>query len=599
MTGTLSIQTENIFPIIKQFLYSDRDIFLRELVSNAVDALHKLKTAAEMGEFSGEIGELVVNINLDENARTLTISDNGIGMTAEETDKYINQIAFSGAKEFLEKYHGKAEGIIGRFGLGFYSAFMVADKVEVLTRSYKSDKAVRWSCDGTVNYEMNESERDGRGTDVILHVSRDADEFLRPWRIEEILNKYSKFLPYTIRFQGKVININTPAWTRKPTELTDEDYKTFYKQLYPYADPPLFWIHINVDFPFTLKGILYFPKLKKEIDIQKNKIHLYCNQVFVTDSVEDIVPDFLSLLHGVIDSPDIPLNVSRSYLQGDPNVKKISGHISKKVADKLREIYETDRTAFEKAWENIGVFIKYGIIRDHSFYEKTKDIVLVYNTNHQFFTLDEYQKYVQAKQTDKNGKVIFLYATHPDEQYVAIKNANDMGYDVLLMEGILDVNFIQYIEFQLENTSFVRVDSDGLDKLIDKGIENVSLYNEREENELLEWMKKAADNLPVEKRPSGSYTAPVYLTVPESQRRMADMQKMGMLGANEIPDYFVVTINTASDAFKRVFLLSADEKRIQYLRYLLDLALLSTGRLAGEKLANFVKTSTELAQKIA
>ncbi len=598
MTGTLSIQTENIFPIIKQFLYSDRDIFLRELVSNAVDALHKIKGAAHSGDFQGELGELVVNISIDENARTLTISDNGIGMTAEETDKYINQIAFSSAKDFIEKYQGKIEGIIGRFGLGFYSAFMVADKVEILTRSFKSDKAVTWSCDGSVNYVMGEGERAERGTDVILHISQDADEFLRPWRIEEILKKYSKFLPFTIRFQGKTINNNSPAWIKKPTELGDEDYKNFYKELYPYAEAPLFWIHINVDYPFTLKGILYFPKLKKEVDIQKNKIHLYSNQVFVTDSVEDIVPDFLSLLHGVIDSPDIPLNVSRSYLQGDPNVKKISNHISKKVADKLHDIFHSDRPAYEKAWENVGVFVKYGAIRDHSFLEKTKEIILVYNTENKFFTLDEYKKYVESKQTDRHGKVVFLYATNAEEQFVAIQNAKNIGYDVLLMDGILDVNFIQYIEFQLENTTFVRVDSDGLDKLIDKGVEAVSLYNEEEEKELKRWTEQAAGKIPVELRPSTLAQLPIFITVPESQRRIMDMQRMGMLGSGEIPDYFIATLNTSSDAFKRVFLMS-DEGRQKYLRYLLDLALLSSGRLGGERMAEFIKHSNELSAKIS
>ncbi|MCS7084819.1 MAG: molecular chaperone HtpG [Bacteroidia bacterium] len=598
MTGTLSIQTENIFPIIKRFLYSDRDIFLRELVSNAIDALHKIKAASQAGDFQGELGELTVTVSVDENARTLTVSDNGVGMTAEETDRYINQIAFSGAKEFVEKYQGKIDGVIGRFGLGFYSAFMVADKVELVTRSYKSDKAVTWSCDGSVEYVMGEGERPERGTDVVLHISQDADEFLRSWRIEEILKKYCRFLPYTIRFQGKVVNNNSPAWIRKPAELTDEDYKNFYKELFPYAEAPLFWIHLNVDYPFTLKGILYFPKLRKEVDIQKNKIHLYCNQVFVTDSVEDVVPDYLSLLHGVIDSPDIPLNVSRSYLQGDANVKKISGHISKKVADKLREIFDSDRAAFEKAWENVGIFVKYGVIRDHSFYEKTKDLVLVHNTENRFFTLDEYRKHVEAKQTDRHGKVVFLYATDPQEQFLAVQNAKNLGYDVLVMDGLLDVNFIQYIEFHLEKTSFVRVDADGLDKLIDKGVEAVSLYNEQEEKELTEWVKRAAEKIPVELRPSSTADLPIYLSVPESQRRMADMQRLGMLGSAEIPDYFVAAVNTSSDAFKRLFLLPSDESRQKYLRFLLDLALLSAGRLEGEALSRFVRTAAELASKI-
>ncbi|HEX5003368.1 MAG TPA: molecular chaperone HtpG, partial [Bacteroidia bacterium] len=472
-TGKINVQTENIFPIIKKFLYSDHEIFLRELVSNAVDAIQKARTLASAGELKGELGELFVDIKIDKENKKLIISDAGIGMTADEIEKYITQIAFSGAEEFVAKYKDKmdAQNIIGHFGLGFYSAFMVASKVEIITRSYtetREGKAVHWICDGSPEYTIEEGVRQERGTDIVLHIASDSEEFLESPRIAALLNKYCKFLPAEIRFEEKTISNPKPAWTKKPGELTPEDYNAFYKELYPFSEDPLFHIHLNVDYPFNLTGILYFPKLKRNIEVQKNKIQLYCNQVFVTDSVEGIVPDFLTLLHGVIDSPDIPLNVSRSYLQCDANVKKISSHITKKVADRLEELFKDNRTDFESKWDDISVFIKYGMLSDDKFYDRAKSFCLLKNTSGTYFTPDEYRNHVQALQTDKNNKVVFLYASHAEEQHSFVKGAEDRNYDVLLLEGPLDAHFINMLESKLTDNSFVRVDSDTIDKLIAK-----------------------------------------------------------------------------------------------------------------------------------
>ncbi|MGL5226714.1 MAG: molecular chaperone HtpG, partial [Bacteroidales bacterium] len=482
--GHIGVTTDNIFPIIKKFLYSDHDIFLRELVSNAVDATQKLKTLSSVGEFKGETGDLKVYVKLDEKAGTLTVSDNGIGMTAEEIDKYINQIAFSGAEEFLEKYKNDANAIIGHFGLGFYSSFMVSKKVEIVTKSYKEGaQAVRWSCDGTPEYKIENIDKAQRGTDIVLYIDDENKEFLEKSKIEELLKKYCRFLPVPVIFgkkqewkDGKYvdtdednqINETNPAWTRKPSELTDEDYKKFYQDLYPMSEEPLFWIHLNVDYPFKLTGILYFPKVKNSMELQRNKIQLYCNQVFVTDSVEGIVPEFLTLLHGVIDSPDIPLNVSRSYLQSDSNVKKISNHITKKVADRLQEIFNQDRAKFEEKWDSLKIFIQYGMLTDEKFAERAEKFVLLKNVDDKFYTLEEYKTLVSGSQTDKDGNTIYLYTTDKESQFSYIEIAKSKGYDVLLMDGQLDTHFASKMEQKLEKTQFVRVDSDVIDNIIRK-----------------------------------------------------------------------------------------------------------------------------------
>ena len=481
-TGHIGVTTENIFPIIKKFLYSDHEIFLRELVSNAVDATQKLKTLASVGEFKGDLGDLSVRISFDEKKKTLTISDRGIGLTAEEIEQYINQIAFSSANDFLDKYKKDANSIIGHFGLGFYSAFMVSKKVEIITRSWQEGaQAMKWECDGSPEYKLSETKKDNRGTDIILHIDDESKEFLEKQRIESLLKKYCRFLPVSIVFGKKtewkdgksvdteednVINDATPLWTRKPSELTDEDYIKFYKELYPFSEDPLFWIHLNVDYPFNLTGILYFPKVKSGIDLQKNKIQLYCNQVYVTDSVEGIVPEFLTLLHGVIDSPDIPLNVSRSYLQSDSNVKKISSYITKKVADRLDEIFKNDRPQFESKWDSLKVFIEYGIITEEKFYERAAKFALVKNTDNAFFTLDEYQTLIKSNQTDKEGNLIYLYTTNKDEQFAYIEQAKDRAYDVLVMDGQLDVHFVNKLEQHFEKARFARVDGDIVENLI-------------------------------------------------------------------------------------------------------------------------------------
>ena len=573
--GTIGVTTDNIFPVIKKFLYSDNEIFLREVVSNAVDATQKLKTLSSVGEFKGELGEMDVRIAIDKEAGTLTVSDRGVGMTAEEIDRYINQIAFSGAEEFLEKYKNDANAIIGHFGLGFYSTFMVSKKVEIRTRSYKDGaQAVQWSCDGSPAYEMTEIEKADRGTDIVLYIDDENKEFLEPQRIETLLRKYCRFLPVPVIFgkeqewkdgkyvdtdKDKVINDLTPAWTRKPTDLTDEDYKSFYHDMYPGADDPLFWIHLNVDYPFKLTGILYFPKIKSNLDLNRFKIQLYCNQVYVTDSVEGIVPDFLMLLQGVIDSPDIPLNVSRSYLQSDSNVKKISTYITKKVADRLQEIFNSDRKQFEEKWNDVKLFIEYGMLSDEKFNERAMKFALLRNTEDKYFTFEEYKNIIATEQTDKDGNIIYLYATDKVAQYSYIEAATARGYDVLLMDGQLDAPYIGMLEQKLEKSRFVRVDSDILDNLIRKeNAKEVKLT--AQEREAMTTVFKS--QIPVIDKcdfmimfeAMGENAAPVMITQSEYMRRMKDMAAIqpGMSFYGELPDSFNLIVNTDHALSKRV-----------------------------------------------
>ena len=566
--GTIGVTTDNIFPVIKKFLYSDHEIFLRELVSNAVDATQKLKTLSSFGDFKGELGMMNVTVSIDKNKGTLTISDRGIGMTAEEIDKYINQIAFSGAEEFLEKYKNDANAIIGHFGLGFYSSFMVSKKVEIRTLSYKEGaQAVMWSCDGSPAYEMTDIEKSERGTDIILYVDDDNKEFLEEQRIETLLKKYCRFLPVPVVFgkeqewkdgkyvdtdKDRVINDMEPAWTRKPTDLTDEDYRKFYADLYPGIDEPLFWIHLNIDYPFKLTGILYFPKIKNNIDINRYKIQLYCNQVFVTDSVEGIVPDFLMLLQGVIDSPDIPLNVSRSYLQSDSNVKKISGYITKKVSERLQEIFNSDRKQFEEKWDDLKIFIEYGMLSDEKFYERAQKFVLLKDTEDKYYTLDEYKKLIEGNQTDKDGQLVYLYATDKEAQYSYIDTAVSRGYDVLLMNGQLDPHFIGMLEQKLEKSRFVRVDSDLIDKLIKKSDTTSNTALDEQQRDMMTSVFKSQipamekSHFLVMFEPVGATAQPIVITQNEFMRRMKDMAAIqsGMAFYGELPDSYNLIVNT-------------------------------------------------------
>ena len=566
--GTIGVTTDNIFPVIKKFLYSDHEIFLRELVSNAVDATQKLKTLSSFGDFKGELGTMNVTVSIDKNKGTLTISDRGIGMTAEEIDKYINQIAFSGAEEFLEKYKNDANAIIGHFGLGFYSSFMVSKKVEIRTLSYKEGaQAVMWSCDGSPAYEMTDIEKSERGTDIILYVDDDNKEFLEEQRIETLLKKYCRFLPVPVVFgkeqewkdgkyvdtdKDRVINDMEPAWTRKPTDLTDEDYRKFYAYLYPGIDEPLFWIHLNIDYPFKLTGILYFPKIKNNIDINRYKIQLYCNQVFVTDSVEGIVPDFLMLLQGVIDSPDIPLNVSRSYLQSDSNVKKISGYITKKVSERLQEIFNSDRKQFEEKWDDLKIFIEYGMLSDEKFYERAQKFVLLKDTEDKYYTLDEYKKLIEGNQTDKDGQLVYLYATDKEAQYSYIDTAVSRGYDVLLMNGQLDPHFIGMLEQKLEKSRFVRVDSDLIDKLIKKSDTTSNTALDEQQRDMMTSVFKSQipamekSDFLVMFEPVGATAQPIVITQNEFMRRMKDMAAIqsGMAFYGELPDSYNLIVNT-------------------------------------------------------
>jgi len=614
--GNIGVTTENIFPVIKKFLYSDHEIFLREMVSNAVDATQKLKTLAEKGDFKGELGELKVSVSLDKDAGTLTFSDNGIGMTEEEIDRYINQIAFSGVTDFLDKYKDNANAIIGHFGLGFYSSFMVADKVDIITRSYKDDaQAVKWSCDGSPEYEIEPAEKAERGTDIVLHIADDCKEFLEESKITELLNKYCKFMAVPVVFGKKkewnsdekkmvetaednVINSTEPLWTKQPSTLKDEDYKSFYSTLYPMQDEPLFWIHLNVDFPFHLTGILYFPRVQSNLDLQRNKIQLYCNQVFVTDQVEGIVPDFLTLLHGVIDSPDIPLNVSRSYLQSDSNVKKIASYITKKVADRLNGIFKTDRKDYEEKWDSLKVFINYGMLTEESFYDRAKDFALFKDTEGKYFTFEEYKTLIKDQQTDKDGTLVYLYANDRDEQYTYIEAAKAKGYSVLMFDGQLDNATLGLFEQKFEKSRFTRVDGDILDRLIQKeDVKKVELSKE-DSDKLTEAFKTKLPQMDkvtfnVEIQALGETSAPVMFTQSEYMRRMKDMSRyqsgMGFYG--QMPDSYNLVLNSDNAVIKAVI---ADTGKEETISQLIDLALLQNGMLKGEALDKFLKRSVEL-----
>ncbi len=600
--GTIRVQTENIFPIIKKFLYSEHDIFIRELVSNAVDATQKIKTLSSVGEAKGELGELRIDVIIDKEKGTLTIADKGVGMTAEEVDKYINQVAFSGAEEFLDKYKGQNENnIIGHFGLGFYSSFMVSEKVEIITKSYKDGAtAVRWECDGSPEYVLEETEKAERGTSIIMYLNEESKEFLEPSRISTVLEKFCKFLPVPIYFDDKQINNTNPAWTKKPSELTTEDYEKFYKELYPFSETPLFWIHLNVDYPFNLTGILYFPKIKESYEIQKNKIQLYSNQVFVTDEVKDIVPEFLMLLHGVIDSPDIPLNVSRSYLQGDPNVKKINAHITKKVADKLEEIFHSDRAAFEAKWESLGLFVKYGMMTDDKFLEKANKFFIVEDTAGKFYTVDEY-KAATAIQKNKDGKQVILYTTNPVQQDPFIQQATAKGYAIVRMQTLVDAAFINTVEMKWADTIFTRVDSDIADNLIDTNESNESVLSKDESEKLKGLFDKPQEglNLHVEIKGLSTDAPPVTATRPEQMRRMKDMASMGGGMAAwyaQMPDEVNLTVNGNHPIFKNILVEADTSKQEKLVKNLSDLALLSQGLLTGNNLTSFISRSVELME---
>ncbi|MEO8584404.1 MAG: molecular chaperone HtpG [Flavitalea sp.] len=602
--GSIRVQTENIFPIIKKFLYSDHEIFLRELISNAVDATQKLKTLASIGEIKGELGNTSIEIKLDKENKTITISDKGIGMTTEEVDKYINQVAFSGAEEFLGKYKGQAEAnIIGHFGLGFYSGFMVSEQVEIFTKSYKDSAAVRWDCDGSPEFTLEETEKATRGTDIVLHINQESEEFLDESRIKSILDKFCRFLPVPIMFEEKQINTTNPAWTKKPSELSTQDYQDFYKQLYPYGEAPLFWIHLNVDYPFNLTGILYFPKIKQSYEIQKDKIQLYSNQVFVTDEVKDIVPEFLMLLHGVIDSPDIPLNVSRSYLQGDPNVRKINNHITKKVADKLDELFHKERKEYESKWESLGLFVKYGMMTDDKFLEKANKFHLFEDVESGvFYTLEEYRSATEAIQKNKEGKLVILYSTNNIQQDAYIRAAQQKGFKIVKLETIVDAAFINQMEMKWENVHFVRVDADITDNLIDKSDTAESLLS-TEENEKIKSLfsfEVPQLHVTVEVKGLSTETPPVVATRPEFMRRMKDMSAVnggGMAGfyAN-MPDEVTLTINGNHPIYQNILKEEDHDKQQKYVRNLGDLALLSQGLLKGNDLTAFINRSVELME---
>lgn len=630
--GTISIHTENIFPIIKKFLYSDNEIFLRELVSNAVDATQKIKRLSSLGQYNKELGDLTTQISVDETAKTITISDKGIGMTADEIKKYINQIAFSGATEFLEKFKEAkdANEIIGKFGLGFYSAFMVAEKVEIETLSYQDGaEPARWICDGSTEFEITEGTKLTRGTDVILYINKDSEEFLQKHKIQEILDKYAKFLPVPIQFETKkesiedgkdekgetkyktidvpnIINSTTPVWTKQPSELKDEDYLKFYQQLYPFSEEPLFWIHLNVDYPFHLTGVLYFPKLKNDYEIQRSKIKLFSRQVFITDEVKDIVPEFLMLLHGVIDSPDIPLNVSRSFLQADSNVKKINSYITKKVADKLNELFKKDRKAYEEKWNDIGLFVKYGIITDEKFYEKAKEFLLLTNIKNEHYTLDEYNAKVKDFQTDKNGRTIYLYTTDAERQDAYIQAAQKRNFDVLIMNTPIDNHFMQHLETRLDKISFKRVDADVLDKLIEKEEAGKHQLSEEETKKLKDVFEKAInninikpDNYRVEVESLSADELPVTITMEEWMRRMKDMAKMGGGGMNfygSLPDTYKVAVNANHKLISKI-LQAEDEHQLTLAKQAFDLALLSQGMLKGADLTAFVERSVKVVSE--
>jgi molecular chaperone HtpG len=627
--GTISIHTENIFPIIKKFLYSDHEIFLRELVSNAVDATQKLKKLASLGEFNGEIGDTTIEVLFDKDKKTITVKDKGLGMTGEEVKKYINQIAFSGASEFVEKFKDKtdAKDIIGKFGLGFYSSFMVADQVEIISRSFKAaeNEAAHWQCDGSTEYELSETEKKERGTDVILHINKDSEEFLDEWRLKGILEKYCKFLPVAIKFgtttrqeedgvdeAGKtkfksvtvdrIINNTSPLWTKSPNDLKDEDYLTFYRELYPMSEDPLFWIHLNVDYPFNLTGILYFPKVKNDFDLHKNKIQLYSRQVFITDEVKDVVPDFLMMLHGVLDSPDIPLNVSRSYLQSDTNVKKISQHITKKVGDKLQELFKKDRKDFAKKWDDIQIFVKYGMISDEKFYDRAKDFSLLKNVDGEYFTFEEYKEKVKHNQTDKEQQVVYLYASDKAKQDSFIQSAKNKSYDVLILDGVLDSHFINTLEQKLEKTQLKRVDSETIEKLIDKDSKAESVLSSEEQTTVKTLFENAINNknMQVSVEAMSPDELPVLVTMSEFMRRMKDMARTGgggygFMGA--MPESYNVAVNGNHPIVQRILQAENEEAKLKLAKQAYDLALLSQNMLSGADLTSFIRRSIDLIGK--
>jgi len=624
--GSISIHTENIFPIIKKFLYSDHEIFLRELVSNAVDATQKLKKLASIGEFNGDLGDLKIEVSFDKKAKTITVTDKGLGMTGEEIKKYINQIAFSGATEFVEKFKdkGDAKDIIGKFGLGFYSAFMVADNVEIISKSFKEGtEGAKWECDGSTEFELSPAAKTTRGTDVILHINADSEEFLDEFRLKGILEKYCKFLPVEIKFGTKedsvedgvdkddkpkyktvtcdrIINNTSPIWAKAPIDLKDEDYLAFYKELYPFSEDPLFWIHLNVDYPFNLTGVLYFPKIKNDFEMQRNKIQLYSRQVFITDEVKDVVPDFLMMLHGVLDSPDIPLNVSRSYLQSDANVKKISAHITKKVADKLVDMFLKDRAEFEKKWDDISVFVKYGIVSDEKFAEKAKEFALLKNTEKKYFTLKEYEEKVKPNQTDKDKNLVYLYTSDAGKQDSFIQIAKNRAYDVLVLDGVLDSHYINYLEQKLEKTQLRRVDSDTIDKLIAKDEAVASVLSKEEEESVKGIFEKAINNkamtLAVESLSPDDL--PVTITMSEWMRRMKDMARTGGGGGmsfmGTMPDTYNVAINGNHALVQKILKAETEENKTKLAKQVYDLALLSQNMLTGADLTSFIKRSVEL-----
>ena len=598
MKGQIGVTTENIFPVIKQFLYSDHEIFLREIVANAVDATSKIKALASTGEYKGELGELKVTVELDESAKTLKITDRGIGMTAEEVDKYINQIAFSSAGEFLEKYKDQASGIIGHFGLGFYSAFMVSTKVTIESLSYREGaKPVFWSCDGSPEFEMGECKKEDRGTVITLYLDSDSDEFAHKERISALLNKYCKFMPFPVEFDGKVVNSVEPIWTKAPSELKEEDYINFYHALYPMEEDPMFYIHLNVDYPFTLTGVLYFPKIKERMAIDKNKIQLYCNQMFVTDHVDNIVPDFLTLLHGVIDSPDIPLNVSRSYLQSDSNVKKISTYITKKVSDRLEEIFKEQRETYEQKWDNIKLFIEYGMLSDEKFCERAMEFALLKDTEGKYYSIEEYRKSIEESQKDKDGKLVFLYATNPEDQYTSIKAAKDLGYNVLLMDCELDAHFVGLLEQKIENSRFARVDSDAAANLIPKQDEVKPEMSDDDKKALSELFKAAlptGTEWEIEPANLGENAEPVLITQNEFMRRWREMSSIGggMNFYGSLPESYTVKVNMENPVIGKIW---ADKENTRdTLHQVVDLALLSKGLLKGKDLAEFIARSEEL-----
>lgn len=629
MKGSINVKTENIFPVIKKFLYSDHEIFLREIVSNAVDATQKLKTLSSLGEFKGEFGDCTIDVKIDEKAKTLTVIDHGIGMSKEEVEKYITQIAFSGAEEFVEKYKGKSEleanSLIGHFGLGFFSSFMVSDLVEIRTKSFKDTPGVHWTCDGSTDYTIEECDKSERGTEVIMHIDESSSEFLQESKILELLNKYCKFMPVAIRFgqesvwedsetekddkgnpkrvekkKDRIINDTNPLWKQKPADLKDEDYNKFFHKLYPMNfDEPLFHIHLNVDYPFNLTGILYFPKVKKNIDPTREKIQLYCNQVFVTDSVEGVVPEYMMLMRGVLDSPDIPLNVSRSYLQADGNVKKIASHISKKVAEKLEQMYKDNKEEFLKKWDDLAIFIKYGMISDEKFYERMNKVCQLKNVQGEYFTFEDYKKKIETAQTDKDKKLVYLYAQNVENQYPYIQAAKDRGYDVLLMDGILDSHFIQMLEQKFTDSRFVRIDSDTIDKLIPKDEVVPSKLNEDECKKVKEMVEMIFDKekFSVQTESMEQDVQPFTITQNEFMRRMKEMSEMGGGMASfygDMPDHYNVVVNTNHEVISQLLNEQDTEKRVNILNQLKDLALLQQGLLKGEALDSFIKRSVQI-----